>query len=55
MTLAEIEDKLNKSLETMDCVDLFEDGTVYMRGDYNASDLKKIYDTLISLPTLLKA
>lgn len=50
MDLKDIEDKLNKSLDTMDCVDLHESGRVYMNGTYEISDLKKIIATLERLP-----
>jgi hypothetical protein len=49
MDTNEISDRLNKSLESMDCVDLQENGTLYIDGFFGLEDLKKMVSCLESL------
>lgn len=51
MTLGELESKLNRSLDSMDCVDLLEDGRVHIDGTYGAADIERILYCLINRDT----
>ena len=47
-----ISDRLNKSLDSMDCVDLQENGTLYIDGFFGLEDLRRMCNVLESLEKL---
>ena len=47
-----ISDRLNKSLDSMDCVELQENGTLYIDGFFGLEDLRKMCNVLETLEKL---